>query len=488
MAILSIKIVAYKAEHTGTMSNKNKRKRKQKQKGKQKRRAPLNTSRQIRNRNKMGQLVMKHREFLMDISGDSEESIEINPGLAAVFPWLSTIATGFEQYNWNFLKFQFVPTVSATKPGLIALCPDFDPDDNDDPMVKRDFYQFAKTTRDSVWKGVNLHLGKRDLQKRKNLYVRLGVEEQERFTDALHLWVITSGVGDQSTVGELWVEYEVILQTPQISSDVSMPQQTVFKTSDYEPGFATTYPWLADNGTSGHKVSTQGSRAATVYPDTINGTKYYFPEPGYYTLDVSVLAEQLNAVPWDAMTLTGGELLQAEGQQGSGFFEQVLGFLVDNTASETNPAFVEWVGPTADALVDIGVWVADTALPVLTNFFGHFFEAGIPFIVEKDENGAGRMKFEKITENESDEEEEEEERTPTESGKRRKRRTYKNFTTTIKRNGKKEVISMFCAYNSAFAEKWKLGNARKLHLRNRKNSRRRIQRLTRESRNRKRLL
>lgn len=422
------------------MSRKNKKKNKRKKKG----RAPLNTSRRLQNRNRMGKLRMQHKEFLCDVFGDAEYHQGINPGLSVCFPWLSTIAAGFEMYNWHHLTFEFVPSVSATKPGLIALCPDFDPDDEDDPMVRRDFYQFEKTVRDSVWKGVTLRLTQKDLQKRKNLFVRMGSEQELRLSDALQLFVITSGVGDQTALGELWVSYDITLEVPQIASDISMPQQTLYKTSDYAPGFATTYPWLVDNGTDAHKVTYQGSRAATVYPDTANGTKYYFPEPGYYTLDVSVLADQLSAVPWDAMTLTGGELLQAEGQQGSGFFEQVLGFLVDKTASETNPAFIEWAGPTAEALIDIGVWVADTALPVLTNFFGHFFEAGIPFIMED-----GKMKL-------IEKEEEEEGEVSKTVRKRLRNRKKKNRRFGTSKDG----VTFFCAYNSKFAKSWQKRNCK----------------------------
>lgn len=67
--------------------------------------------------------VIRHREFIQDVqagallgsySAFDITSLEINPGNAAMFPWLSQIAQNYEQYRFHGLIFEFKTTSGSS--------------------------------------------------------------------------------------------------------------------------------------------------------------------------------------------------------------------------------------------------------------------------------------------------------------------------------------------------------------------------------------
>jgi hypothetical protein len=62
---------------------------------------------------------------------------------------------------------------------------------------------------------------KKNLAKRKDLLVRLGAVSQKKFYDVGNLFLATQGQEDTTdSIGELWVDYTVVLSTPQTSLEV----------------------------------------------------------------------------------------------------------------------------------------------------------------------------------------------------------------------------------------------------------------------------
>jgi hypothetical protein len=61
-------------------------------------------------------ILVKHREYLTDIlssTGFALTAYNINPGLSATFPWLSSVAENFEQYRLHGLVFEFRSTAGS---------------------------------------------------------------------------------------------------------------------------------------------------------------------------------------------------------------------------------------------------------------------------------------------------------------------------------------------------------------------------------------
>jgi hypothetical protein len=80
--------------------------------------------------------IISHREYLGDIQGDTpfiNRDYPLNPGMAQTFPWLSTIAAGYQQYRFHGIVFEFRPLVTdfitSGSPGVVVMTTNYNPDD-----------------------------------------------------------------------------------------------------------------------------------------------------------------------------------------------------------------------------------------------------------------------------------------------------------------------------------------------------------------------
>lgn len=169
-----------------------------------------------------GNILVRHREFVADLNGSVEFLIQrsphINAGSRVLFPWLASIANNYESYIFNSLIFRYESTCNTTTSGSVVLAIDYDPDDQF-PESKQELMDFSSSVRCNPWLSCEHKSLKGDLNKRKTYFVRnAGVPAgAERNTyDVGTLYVGTQGQATASSIGELYVEYEVILQTPQI--------------------------------------------------------------------------------------------------------------------------------------------------------------------------------------------------------------------------------------------------------------------------------
>jgi hypothetical protein len=53
----------------------------------------------------------------------------LNPGLAATFPWLSTLAPAYQQYTIHKIGFEYIPIAPTNTQGDVILSPDYNPSD-----------------------------------------------------------------------------------------------------------------------------------------------------------------------------------------------------------------------------------------------------------------------------------------------------------------------------------------------------------------------
>jgi hypothetical protein len=175
---------------------------------------------------------LHHREFCFDLNSDHTKPFfryesPINPGVKVLFPWLSSIAASFEKYTFESLSFTYTPTVSTASIGWVALSPDYDASDDNSELGKQEFLSFEDTSRSTVWAPMVQRCSKRNLA--KDLFVRNGGKVISATTDSSmsgdikmydtgNLNVLIS-CDTTTTVGELWVEYDVTLRIPQTSHD-----------------------------------------------------------------------------------------------------------------------------------------------------------------------------------------------------------------------------------------------------------------------------
>jgi hypothetical protein len=170
---------------------------------------------------------VNHRELVSTISGSTTFEVNqfyLNPGLAASFPWLSTIAGSFEQYRFNRLRFHYVTRAPSTYIGSILMAPDYDALDSS-PSSEIIASQMDGAVEDSPWKEQYLDLSVVDMfPMGPRKYVRSGTISSSdlKTYDAGQVFVCAVSCTDTSAIGKLWVEYDVELHIPQNPDAISL--------------------------------------------------------------------------------------------------------------------------------------------------------------------------------------------------------------------------------------------------------------------------
>jgi len=171
----------------------------------------------------LGDSRIIHREYLGDVSmaaSFTSTKYAINAGLGRTFPWLSTVAQRFESYRFNKLRFCFETSCSSTQTGTVLLIPDYDAQDSA-PVNKVQALSYRNSARAQAWLSFCQESSQEDLNKQKSYFVRQGSNPSGtdiRLYDVGNLFLCVQGA-DTNTVGELWVEYDVHLMTPQNSDE-----------------------------------------------------------------------------------------------------------------------------------------------------------------------------------------------------------------------------------------------------------------------------
>jgi len=170
-----------------------------------------------------GSVTITHREMIQAVGGSAGTdtfplNFRIQPCNPVTFPWLHAIANLFETYTFTKLKFIYVPRVPTSYAGQIGLAIDFDADDTPATTMS-DFASYKNNVIGSIWSGVAIGVEGDALQKCV----------VERYTDhniSAHTYdPLLHDVGnlrigifsptDNSVVGQIYVEYTIILRTPE---------------------------------------------------------------------------------------------------------------------------------------------------------------------------------------------------------------------------------------------------------------------------------
>lgn len=271
-----------------------------------KRSAPVAVSKQTRTAAPIvhnmpgGGCRIKHREYFSDLAGSSAydvKSFPLNPGLSRTFPWLSKIASRYESYRFEKLSVMYETEAPTSSTGVVALAVDYDPTDAA-PASKTAALSYQGAVRSAPWASSAHHSRSLDLHKRKSYFVRSG-NLPDSGSLALHdtgnLFVVTKGQADASNVGELYVEYDVVLETPQTDpssqSAKIVAQTSISKTAPFgtDPQSTGALDVTPDTATLTFNQSYQGLIVAAVLGTGLNGPTLSG------TATVTTLAQTANA-------------------------------------------------------------------------------------------------------------------------------------------------------------------------------------------------
>jgi hypothetical protein len=171
-----------------------------------------------------GDCRVVHREYIRDITGTAaffNTASVLNPGQVSVFPWLSRMARNFESYRFDKLHFLYETESATSEAGSVIMAIDYDASDSN-ASSKQMMMAYRGSVRTAPWSACKHISMKEDLSKLKSHFIRTGnlpAGVDVKLYDIGTLQVATSGTST-NTLGELYVEYDVTLMTPQFDQEI----------------------------------------------------------------------------------------------------------------------------------------------------------------------------------------------------------------------------------------------------------------------------
>lgn len=219
--------------------------------------APVAISTTVRSRNpKIKQTAQSmriaHRELVITgITGQNNFAVNytmnINPGLPAVFPWLSTMAIKWEQYKVHRLNVQYVPVVGTSQAGEILLSPDYDASDPT-PTTEQQAANMRDAVQDVCWKNVEMRLDPNAMMALgPRRFVRAGNEAGDIKTfDVAVVNICTVNITGSPNIGKIYLDYDIEFFIPQNSPTIvqTPSQATVIQSGVHT--LASGIPAFAD--------------------------------------------------------------------------------------------------------------------------------------------------------------------------------------------------------------------------------------------------
>lgn len=172
-------------------------------------------------------MIVRHSELIGTLTGFANLyttlQFAINPGLAASFPWLSSLAVKFQQYRFKHLRVWFITRASTDTEGSILLAPSYVPS-NGDPPDEETLSAYEGAVEGSAWSNLVVDLLPELLHSTGSAnFVRSGyVAAALDLYDCAKIFIATLGFAAELAAGKIWIDYEVELMVPVVRSDTQV--------------------------------------------------------------------------------------------------------------------------------------------------------------------------------------------------------------------------------------------------------------------------
>ncbi len=203
----------------------------------------------------------------------------INPGDPLCFPWLSSIAGAWEYYKVNYLRLVYKPNCASTTVGTVAMAVDYDMADAA-PVNKQDLAEYRPYISGVPWSTSIIYQAPQQYLRLHNngkLIIRDPATPITNLTDVGVLYVMLQDV-PAGYLGELYIEYEVILMNQQqarmssaLSANVS--GSSTLNTQIFSGSYSQTIPrpWLAQGSSTTLLLYITGIWLMDVYVNNATG-------------------------------------------------------------------------------------------------------------------------------------------------------------------------------------------------------------------------
>lgn len=143
----------------------------------------------------------------------------INPACDGLFPWLSRIAPAFDMYDFNYLRFRYVPSCGTTTVGSIVMAIDYDPVDPNAGLQQADLVAMAGSVSSQLYSPCQMAFNRSAIQQTTHKFF---VSSDDSYkTDARFdhigrfIFMINATPTVKTTYGQLYVDYSVTFHNPQ---------------------------------------------------------------------------------------------------------------------------------------------------------------------------------------------------------------------------------------------------------------------------------
>lgn len=184
-------------------------------------------------------VILRHREFIAQVKSSQgfavQDSFQLNPGNVKTFPWLSSIASSFQEYKFRGLVFHYIPSsgsaVASTNAALGTVMLQTSYRSNDAaPQTKsellNEYWSGESVPNDTFAHPIECDPTENPFNVQ---YVRtddIPTGDSQLLYDLGVTHLCTSGQqADGNTLGDLWVTYEVELKKPIVASNVTSRTQ-----------------------------------------------------------------------------------------------------------------------------------------------------------------------------------------------------------------------------------------------------------------------
>lgn len=184
--------------------------------------------------------------FVLDSNSTSSPGWDFNPGVSAMFPWLSNIALAYERFKFHRLEFDFVSSNATSSTGRLYAAIDYDWDD-EVPTTKTDMMSNLNAKEVPMWDNLHLTADPKQLMrdmpwKYVNTAGRTTYTEPRTAYSGFLIVGFHTGVANQ--IFDLWVEYDVELEVPVIEKS-GATLSTATPTLPTTPYVKDVNPWYS---------------------------------------------------------------------------------------------------------------------------------------------------------------------------------------------------------------------------------------------------
>jgi len=268
------------------------------------------------------QMVVEEDEYVAEVTVANEpnfnvQQYSVNPGQAATFPWLSTLAKNFEKYEFEYLEFYYKREVSeyATNGQVGKVMMSFDTDASDNPPATKAQLEATDPHEDGLpSENIALVIPSSMLcQKLDAWYVRPGgvpPGADVKTYDVGNLNVATIGINNNVAVGELHVRYRCVLSIPVLENAIVQPAKSTaqFLTAGIASGSTPE-----TGGTTGVAVGLLVASVQTNGLGAVNTAGSIVPPAGNYLVSAEAFVEDTALTSADLyIAKNGTNLIRAQ--------------------------------------------------------------------------------------------------------------------------------------------------------------------------------